>query len=179
MERVFLQIGASVAGNKLCEVASLCRGWLRPARFFEPQGGNSKHRYFISSPLSVAEVSLPGLFREATQLKTVGTIGCRMWAGIRHIETHTHPVDAADPSRPTVTMAADAPQCSFAAAAVARGGGRIRISHKLAEDCMEEWNRSISVHAGFCFLRILVTFVTDIHLFSKRLCGNVFRRSIC
>ena len=32
-----LRAGASVAGNEHREVAGLRRGWLRPARFFEPQ----------------------------------------------------------------------------------------------------------------------------------------------
>ena len=68
MGKVFLRAGASVAGNELCDVAGLRRGWLRLARFFEPQEYEKqeyeKGEARVLSPQSVPSKALSPVYSE-------------------------------------------------------------------------------------------------------------------
>ena len=65
------------------------------------------------------------LFREATQLKTVGTVAYVAGIEVLHAEVQEHAVNFADGGCPTVSGVADIEQCAQRIGAVARGGVRL------------------------------------------------------
>ena len=98
------------------------------AQFSDPQTQNGKVGPSPGSkfPIGSVESSQSRLFREATQLKTVGAVA--RVAGIEHPRFRSQiphrDVARHRRTRPTVSVAADVPQSALAAAAVARGGVR-------------------------------------------------------
>ena len=65
------------------------------------------------------------LFREATQLKTVGPVAYVAGIEVLHAEVQEHAVNFADGGCPTVSGVADIEQCAQRIGAVARGGARL------------------------------------------------------
>ena len=89
-------------------------------------GGASRH--------SESAASTSRLFREATQLKTMVAVVHVAGTKVLRRETQKYAMNSANGRRPTVPVAADAPQRTLVAAAVARGGkGRQKRGRRSAE----------------------------------------------
>ncbi len=73
-------------------------------------------------PIGSGESSPFRLFREATQLKTVGTVIQIAGNDPGHPKNQVHPIRAPDRRRPPVTEVADIVQCPLVPSAIARGG---------------------------------------------------------
>ena len=85
-------------------------------------GSANRRRQFPNEVAIKKTQHLPRLFREATQLKTVGAVVRAAGREPRHVEIQVHAIDTADRRRPAVTAVADVAQRARGVVAVARGG---------------------------------------------------------